>query len=102
MAMVYGNDDADSMADWGEDHEEWLKSLLELPHGSPSQDVLLSVVLSPPNCHVVLTTGSCYAQLARKVLKYFRECVGLGIRGSDCTPMSSRLHARDGCAFSSL
>lgn len=45
MAMVCGNDDADSMADWGEDHEEWLKSFLELPHGSPSQDVLLSVFM---------------------------------------------------------
>jgi hypothetical protein len=45
MAMMFGNNDADSMADWGEDHEEWLKPFLGLPHGSPSQDVLLSVFM---------------------------------------------------------
>jgi hypothetical protein len=45
MAMMCGNNDADSMADWVEDREEWLKSFLGLPHGSPSQDVLLSVFM---------------------------------------------------------
>ena len=76
MAMVCGNDDADSMADWGEDHEEWLKWFLELPHGSPCQDVLLSVVPSPPDCRVVWTTSSRCPQLARKVQKMF-GCVSL-------------------------
>ncbi len=58
MAMVCGNDDADSMADWGEDHEEWLKSFLELPHGSPFQDVLLSVFtrLDPKEFGIVFLT----------------------------------------------
>ena len=67
MAMVCGNDDADSMADWGEGHEEWLQWFLELPHGSPSQEVLLPVILSPPDCRIVLTTSSCCRQLAREV-----------------------------------
>ena len=58
MAMVCSNDDADSMADWGEDHEEWLKSFLELPHGSPSQDVFLSVFvrLDPKEFGTVFVT----------------------------------------------
>jgi predicted transposase YbfD/YdcC len=43
MAMVCGCDDAESMEWWGEDHLEWLKGFLELPHGAPTQDVYLAV-----------------------------------------------------------
>jgi predicted transposase YbfD/YdcC len=43
MATVCGNDDADAIADWGEDHKVWLATFLDLPHGTPSQDVILSV-----------------------------------------------------------
>jgi predicted transposase YbfD/YdcC len=43
MAMVCGCDDAEAMELWGEVNEEWLSEVLEMPHGSPSQDVFLSV-----------------------------------------------------------
>ena len=43
MAMVCGCDDAEAMEDWGEHHEAWLRELLDLPHGVPSQDVFLAV-----------------------------------------------------------
>ncbi len=50
MAMVSGCDDAEAIAAWGEHHERWLSSFLDLPHGPPSQDVVLAVfaALSPP------------------------------------------------------
>lgn len=43
MAMVCGADDAEAMQLWGEANEGWLASVLELPHGVPTQDVFLSV-----------------------------------------------------------
>jgi len=43
MAMVCGADDAEAMQLWGEANEQWLASVLELPHGVPTQDVFLSV-----------------------------------------------------------
>ena len=43
MAMVCGCDDAESMELWGKMHEPWLGSMLPVPHGTPSQDVFLSV-----------------------------------------------------------
>jgi predicted transposase YbfD/YdcC len=43
MAMVCGCDDAESMSLWGEHNAEWLSEFLELPHGTPSQDVFLAV-----------------------------------------------------------
>ena len=46
MACVCGCDNAESMNEWGKTNEEWLKTFLDLPHGSPSQDVFLSVFAS--------------------------------------------------------
>ena len=43
MAMVCGCDDAEAMQAWGEANEEWLKTFLEMPHGAPTQDVILAV-----------------------------------------------------------
>lgn len=43
MAMVCGADDAEAMQRWGDMNESWLESFLEIPHGSPTQDVFLSV-----------------------------------------------------------
>jgi hypothetical protein len=43
MAMVCGCDDADAMEVWSEANGDWLNSLLELPHGVPTQDVFLTV-----------------------------------------------------------
>jgi len=43
MAMVCGADDAQAMQLWGEANEEWLDELLDLPHGTPTQDVFLAV-----------------------------------------------------------
>lgn len=43
MAMVCGADDAEAMGSWGEAHEDWLAGFLQLPHGTPTQDVFLAV-----------------------------------------------------------
>ena len=43
MAMVCGCDDAEAMELWGKANAEWLDSMLPMPHGTPSQDVFLSV-----------------------------------------------------------
>lgn len=43
MAMVCGCDDAEAMEVWGDVNAEWLDEVLELPHGTPSQDVFLAV-----------------------------------------------------------
>lgn len=43
MAMVCGADNAEEMEDWGEANARWLDGILELPHGTPTQDVFLSV-----------------------------------------------------------
>jgi hypothetical protein len=43
MAMVCGCDDAEAMEVWGEANAEWLKGLVDLPHGVPTQDVFLAV-----------------------------------------------------------
>lgn len=43
MAMICGSDDAEAMEVWGTTNGPWLAGFLELPHGTPSQDVFLSV-----------------------------------------------------------
>ena len=43
MSMVCGADDASAMEVWGELNEKWLSGFLDLPHGTPSQDVFLAV-----------------------------------------------------------
>jgi predicted transposase YbfD/YdcC len=43
MAMVCGSDDAEAMEVWGEANAQWLGGILDLPHGTPTQDVFLSV-----------------------------------------------------------
>lgn len=43
MAMVCGSDDAEAIDAWGKANKEWLQEILDLPHGTPSQDVILWV-----------------------------------------------------------
>jgi predicted transposase YbfD/YdcC len=43
MAMVRGADNAEEMEDWGAANRQWLDGILALPHGTPTQDVFLSV-----------------------------------------------------------
>lgn len=43
MAFVCDCDDAEAIEDWATHHEDWLSTFLELPHGVPSQDVVLAV-----------------------------------------------------------
>lgn len=43
MAMVCGCDDAEAMGLWAKANADWLEELLPLPHGTPTQDVFLSV-----------------------------------------------------------
>jgi hypothetical protein len=49
MAMVCGCDDAESMELWGECNTEWLAGFLDLPHGTPTQDVFLAVFVTSPS-----------------------------------------------------
>jgi len=43
MGMICGSDDAEAMETWGIANGPWLAGFLDLPHGTPSQDVFLSV-----------------------------------------------------------
>jgi predicted transposase YbfD/YdcC len=43
MSMVCGCDDAEAMEVWGEANAQWLAGILDLPHGTPTQDVFLAV-----------------------------------------------------------
>jgi hypothetical protein len=56
MAMVCGCDDAEAMQAWAEANEAWLATMLEMPHGAPSQDVFLAVLgaLDPQALQAVL------------------------------------------------
>ena len=40
LAIICGADSFVAIALFGELNEEWLRTFLELPHGSPSQDTL--------------------------------------------------------------
>lgn len=44
MAVVCGCDDAEAMQAWGRANQAWLEGFLPLPHGTPTQDVFLSVL----------------------------------------------------------
>jgi len=44
MAMVCGCDDAEAMELWSEANADWLSSMLDMPHGTPTQDVYLHVL----------------------------------------------------------
>lgn len=46
MAMVCGANDAEAIQAWGEVNIKWLKTFLKLPHGAPTQDVVLLVFAS--------------------------------------------------------
>lgn len=50
LAMLCGCDDADDIVLWAETREEWLKTILLLPHGIPSSSTFLRVfALLEPN-----------------------------------------------------
>ena len=46
MAMICGSDDAEAMELWGIANGRWLAGFLELPHGTPSQDVFFLSVFA--------------------------------------------------------
>jgi len=58
MAMVCGADNAEEMEDWGAANSQWLNGILALPHGTPTQDVFLSVfgALDPTAFHGVFVS----------------------------------------------
>lgn len=58
MAMVCGADNAEEMEDWGAANGQWLDGILALPHGTPTQDVFLSVfgALDPKAFHGVFVS----------------------------------------------
>ena len=44
LGCVCGCDNAEALEDWGRKEEDWLSEFLELPHGTPGQDVFLRVL----------------------------------------------------------
>ena len=71
MAMVCGADDAEAMESWGNKREDWLRTILELPHGAPTQDVYLRVfgALDPEAFQDVVSSWAqvIYVQLSNSV-----------------------------------
>jgi hypothetical protein len=68
MAMVCGCDDAEAMELWGDANAEWLDGFLDLPHGSPTQDVFLAV-FGALNPEAFCTVFRAWAQLLALRLK---------------------------------
>jgi len=62
MAMVCGCDDAESMELWGDCNAQWLAGFLDLPHGTPTQDVFLAV-FAALNPEAFSATFRAWAQL---------------------------------------
>lgn len=60
IAMIGGADDADEIALWAEEHQDWLSPWFELSHGTPSQDTFLRVfaLLDPKSLHKAFTAFS--------------------------------------------
>lgn len=71
MAMVCGADDAEAMESWGKKREDWLRTILDLPHGTPTQDVYLRVfaALDPEAFQDVVSSWAqvIYVQLKTSV-----------------------------------
>jgi len=44
LGCMCGCDNAEALEDWGEKEQDWLSGFLELPHGTPGQDVFLRVL----------------------------------------------------------
>ena len=44
LGCLCGCDDAEALEDWADKERQWLSGLLELPHGTPGQDVFLRVL----------------------------------------------------------
>jgi len=65
MAMVCGCDDAEAFEAWGEANQKWLSTFLELPHGTPTQDVFLWVLasLKPDSLREVLRSWAVWLAL---------------------------------------
>jgi predicted transposase YbfD/YdcC len=43
LGCLCGCDDAEALEDWGKKERKWLSGFLELPHGTPGQDVFLRI-----------------------------------------------------------
>jgi len=76
MAMVCGSDDAEAMEVWGEANAQWLGGILDLPHGTPTQDVFLSVfaALDPGAFHRVFLS---WVELLRLGLRVTRKHIAV-------------------------
>lgn len=71
LGCLCGCDNAEALEDWGRKEREWLSGFLELPHGTPGQDVFLRL-LAAVNPE----------QFREAFLTWMRELFGsLGIRG---------------------
>ena len=46
LGSICNCDNAEALADWAEKEQDWLSGFLQLPHGTPSQDVFLRVFAS--------------------------------------------------------
>jgi len=44
LGCLCGCDNAEALEDWGKKEQKWLSGFLELPHGTPGQDVFLRVL----------------------------------------------------------
>lgn len=70
MAMVCGADDAEAMQAWSELNEDWISEFLEMPHGSPTQDVYLAVF------------GALNPEAFQAVFRAWAEVLALRLRAS--------------------
>jgi len=78
MSCICGADDAQAMENWGKVHKDWLSGFLELPYGTPTQDVFLAVLgnLNPKLFQAVFRDWANLLSLRiRDLPKYERQIV---------------------------
>jgi len=85
FAMMSGEDDAQGIEDWGVYHEDWLRKLLPLEGGIPSQDTFLRVfsMMNPEAFRTCFTQWVSQLKItAKAVAKGHIAIDGKTLRGS--------------------
>lgn len=85
FAMMSGEDDAQGIEDWGVYHEDWLRKLLPLEGGIPSQDTFLRVfsMMSPEAFRTCFTQWVSQLKITAKAVQKGHIAIdGKTLRGS--------------------
>ncbi len=90
LGCLCGCDDAEALEDWADKERQWLSGFLELPHGTPGQDVFLRVLaaLDPEQFR------SAFLLWARQILQALGVDDQLAVDGQTNRGSRDRAHQR--------